>query len=63
MLSSTPSGAAIYINDKLIPQTTPAQVTLAPGTYTVRVEKNGIRQSESVDMKNGVTSYLKISLK
>src|SRR5436190_2558275 len=62
MLSSTPSGAAIYVNDKLIPQTTPAQLSLAPGTHTVRVEKNGIRQSESVDIQNGVTSYLKIPL-
>jgi serine/threonine protein kinase len=63
MLSTTPSGAAIYINDKLIPQTTPAQLSLAPGTHTVRVEKNGMRQSESIEMQNGVTSYLKIPLR
>lgn len=62
MLSSTPSGAAIYVNDKLIAQTTPAQLSLAPGKHTVRVEKNGMRQSESVDIQNGVTSYLKIPL-
>src|SRR4029077_7338446 len=34
MLSSTPSGAAIYVNDKLISQTTPIQLSLAPGTHT-----------------------------
>jgi serine/threonine-protein kinase len=62
MLSSTPSGAVIYVNDKLISQTTPAQLSLAPGKHTVRVEKNGMRQSESVDIQNGVTSYLKIPL-
>jgi serine/threonine protein kinase len=62
MLTSAPSGAAIYLNDKLIPQTTPIQLSLAPGTYDVRVEKNGIRKSESVEIRNGVTSFIKIPL-
>jgi len=62
MLTSAPGGAAIYLNDKLIPQTTPTQLSLAPGTYNVRVEKNGIRKSESVEIRNGETSYIKIPL-
>ena len=62
MLTSAPGGAAIFLNNKLIPQTTPAQLNLAPGTYNVRVEKNGIRKSESVEVRNGETSYIKIPL-
>lgn len=62
MLTSAPSGAAIYLNDKLIPQITPTQLGLAPGTYSVRVEKNGVRKTESVEIRNGVTSFLKIPL-
>jgi serine/threonine-protein kinase len=62
MLTSAPGGAAIYLNDKLIPQTTPTQLSLAPGTYSVRVEKNGRRKSESVEIRNGETSYIKIPL-
>ena len=62
MLTSAPGGAAIYLNDKLIPKTTPAQLSLPPGTYNVRVERNGIRKSESVEIRNGETSYIKIPL-
>jgi hypothetical protein len=62
MLTSAPGGAAIYVNDKLIPQTTPTQLSLPPGTYNVRVEKNGVKKSESVEIRNGVTSFIKIPL-
>ena len=62
MVSSTPAGAAIFVNDKLIPQTTPAQLNLPPGTYSVRVEKNGQRKTESVAIENGETKFLKIPL-
>jgi len=62
MLSSTPSGAAIYVNDRLTQQATPSQLNLPPGKYNVRVEKDGIRKSESVEIRNGVTSYLRIPL-
>ena len=62
MLSSTPSGAAIYVNDRLTQQATPSQLNLPPGKYNVRVEKDGMRKSESVEIRNGVTSYLRIPL-
>src|SRR5258708_32011462 len=62
MRTSAPGGAAIYLNDKLIPQTTPAQLSLTPGTYNVRVEKNGIKKSESVEIRTGITSFIKIPL-
>jgi len=62
MVTSNPNGAAIYLNDKLIPQLTPAQLSLPPGNYNVRVEKNGVRKSDSIEIHNGVTSFLKIPL-
>jgi serine/threonine-protein kinase len=62
MLTSTPSGAAVFVNDKPFPQTTPAQISLPPGTYTVRVEKNGRQNAKSIDIQNGVTNFINIPL-
>jgi tRNA A-37 threonylcarbamoyl transferase component Bud32 len=62
MLTSVPGGAAIFLNDKSIERTTPATLSLAPGTYNVRVEKDGLRKSQSIEIHNGGTSYLKIPL-
>ena len=62
MLTSTPSGAAIFVNDKPFPQTTPAQVSLPPGTYNVRVEKNGLQKSKAIEIQNGVTNFINIPL-
>ncbi|MFA5085149.1 MAG: PEGA domain-containing protein [Candidatus Omnitrophota bacterium] len=42
-LRSTPSGASIYIDGKLIPDVTPARIEeLRPGTYSVEVKKEGL---------------------
>lgn len=38
---TTPSGAAIYLNDSLTSYTTPAEFTLAPGKYEVKYEYFG----------------------
>jgi hypothetical protein len=62
MVSSTPDGAAIFLNDRPTSKTTPAQFNLAPGTYNVRLEKNGLRKSESIEIHNGETTYRKIPL-
>ena len=41
-INSTPSGAVIYINDKLYNNVTPAQIEeLKPGAYKVRVKREG----------------------
>ena len=41
-INSKPSGASIYINDKLYPDLTPAQIeNLNPGPYKVRVRREG----------------------
>jgi hypothetical protein len=62
MLTSTPAGATVFIDDKQDAQTTPAKLNLAPGTYNVTVEKDGHRNSQSVVIRNNNTSYMKISL-
>jgi tRNA A-37 threonylcarbamoyl transferase component Bud32 len=62
MLTSSPSGAAVTINGKRWSQPTPAQISLAPGTYTVQIEKDGRQSSRSVEVRNGVINYLKITI-
>ncbi len=61
MLSSEPSGAAIYVNGRKISDTTPAQLRLAPGSYNISVEKNGVRHGEQVNITGGI-SRLRIVL-
>jgi serine/threonine protein kinase len=53
-LTTSPRGATIRVNGQLVPQLTPAPLTLAPGTYTITVEKNGISKSERVQVGDGV---------
>jgi serine/threonine-protein kinase len=62
MVTSIPVGAAIFVNDKPWPQTTPAQLSLPPGTYNVRVEKDGIRRYQTVEIRNGETSFVRLLL-
>ncbi|MGO9262472.1 MAG: protein kinase domain-containing protein [Bryobacteraceae bacterium] len=61
MLTTAPSGASISVNGKRLSQTTPAQLPLAPGTYSIEVEKDGKQSARSVEIRNGVISYLKIT--
>jgi hypothetical protein len=49
------------VNGKKLSQTTPAQINLAPGNYTVTVEKDGKQVTRPVDVHNGI-SYLKLQL-
>jgi serine/threonine-protein kinase len=60
MITSSPVGASIFLNDKPTQKTTPAQISLPPGTYNVRVEKDGLKKSETVEIHNGETRYEKI---
>lgn len=62
MLTSDPVGAAIFLNDQPTSKTTPAQINLPPGTYTVRLEKNGVQKSKSIEIRNGETTFQKIPL-
>ena len=62
MLSSSPPGAAILVNGKTVTEVTPARLSLAPGTYKITVEKNGLSSENTVEIKNGDTRLLKVTL-
>jgi len=62
MISSDPPGASITLNGQSTSKVTPSQFNLPPGTYDVRLEKNGLQKSISVDIKNGETTFQKIPL-
>ena len=61
-VTSSPAGAAITINGKRFPQTTPAQIALPPGSYRVQVEKDGAQNTSALEIRNGQTKVLKLSL-
>jgi len=61
MLTTTPPGASVLINGKLVPEITPAQITLPPGTYTITVEKGGKTQTQRIELREN-PFYLKIPL-
>ena len=55
MLTSDPAGAVVLVNGKRHPQPTPAQIQLAPGSYTITVEwKDGKQATRTVQIKNGI---------
>jgi serine/threonine-protein kinase len=62
LLASVPDGAAISVNGRRIPQVTPAQIPLSPGTYTIAIEKDGKQASATVEIRNGVISHQRIVL-
>jgi len=59
---SEPPGAAITINGRRFPQITPAQIPLAPGSYRVVVERNGLQSASTLVIHNSETKLLKVSL-
>ncbi len=61
-VTSTPAGASITINGKRFPQTTPAQIPLPAGSYRVLVEKDGAQKTAALDLRNGETKLMKVSL-
>lgn len=62
MLSSNPPGATILVNGKTVAEVTPARLSLAPGTYKIVIEKNGQTSVNSVEIRNGDTRLLKVTL-
>jgi serine/threonine protein kinase len=61
MLMTNPPGANIWINGKMLEQTTPAQLSLLPGSYTVTVAKDGRSQTETIQLHENPL-YLRIPL-
>ena len=62
MLTSEPRGASITIDGRRIPEVTPAQISLTPGTYTIAIEKDGLHASERIEIKSGI-NYSKVTLR
>jgi hypothetical protein len=61
MLTTSPPGASVRVNGKLVPETTPAQLTLPPGSYSITVEKGGKAQTQRVEVRQD-TIYMRIPL-
>ncbi|PWU01003.1 MAG: hypothetical protein C5B51_23825 [Terriglobia bacterium] len=62
MLTSVPRGASIAVNGQKRAEVTPAEITLAPGTYKITVEKDGKQSTQQVEVQNGKLNYLKVVL-
>ena len=62
MLTTVPSGASVSLDGKRTSQNTPAQLHLAPGTYHITVEKDGVQGTSTVEIHNGEIKLLKITL-
>jgi hypothetical protein len=43
-------------------QVTPAQLSLAPGSYNVTVEKDGKQGSRAIDVHGDAINYMKVTL-
>ena len=52
-ITSNPEGAAIQINGEARPQNTPATFALTPGTYRVRVTREGVPLDFEIQIKDG----------
>jgi len=56
MLTSTPSGAAVSVNGRSSGQVTPARISLAPGSYSVTVRKDGHEATEKIEIRNDIVT-------
>jgi len=55
MLTSSPAGASVLVNGKRTTQVTPAQIPLAPGSYSITVEwKDGKKATRTVQVRDGI---------
>jgi serine/threonine-protein kinase len=61
MVTSTPPGATVLVNGKATGKTTPAQIALPPGKYTVTIERDGRQASQPVQIGPGI-SILRFTL-
>jgi hypothetical protein len=61
MLTSEPIGAAVLVNGRRVDMVTPVQIPLAPGIYTIGVEKDGRQATAQVEIRNGI-NYRKLVL-
>jgi hypothetical protein len=50
LVATSPPGASIMLNGEALPQTTPAALSLKPGSYRITVAKNGVTKTERVQL-------------
>jgi hypothetical protein len=50
MLQSQPDGATISVDDRKLPNTTPAQINLAPGKYRLTLQKGDLKSVQNVEI-------------
>jgi serine/threonine protein kinase len=62
MLTTDPAGAAISVDGRKLAETTPAQLRLDAGSHQITVEKDGVSKTEAVEIREGVTNFVKIPL-
>jgi serine/threonine-protein kinase len=62
MLTTVPTGAAISVNGQRQAQLTPAQLHLPPGSYKITVEKDGLTSTAPLELRNGETKLMKLTL-
>lgn len=62
MLSSSPEHATVSINGRRIDQPTPVSLTLAPGSYQVTLEKDGRQSTDTVVVREGITTYRRVTI-
>lgn len=60
--TSTPIGASVTIDGRLLPSSTPARVSLPRGTHTLQIEKNGQRCTTSVTVNAFAAKTLRCDL-
>jgi hypothetical protein len=62
MLSTVPAGAAVDVDGRRWPQTTPVQIPLPAGSHHITVEKDGKRAASPVEIRGSAISTLRITL-
>jgi hypothetical protein len=63
LLSSEPTGASISVNGKVQDKTTPAQLTLTPGSYNIMISKDGRSESRVVQIQDGSMKTMKFDFR
>jgi hypothetical protein len=54
-ITSEPAGAAIRLNGEPTSKLTPATLTLAPGYYSITLEKNGVSNTERIQVRDSLS--------
>jgi len=61
MVASAPAGATITINGRERNEKTPAMLTLATGRHKITLSKDGRREEQDIEIKDGVVTKIDVS--